>query len=236
MAWMKETGILDPVKALEAIDGLDHILNDRDRALVLNDLQRVVDGDYDLDGKRVEQLLDDHSLDYSPAVDAIEFKPAPVEYFDISELTGKGKQLRKYILDRKDWVYPLHPDHPDGQWTAESPVPSVHFADLALLRWQNAAGMLDAFRDAAGNGRGREVAMRVASYANATDGTNIRPADATIADEVGLTRVSVNTIRQRLRAHGWFTKTGEHPSGKGRPIVIERLSVPCLVAPTGLAA
>lgn len=59
----------------------------------------------------------------------------------------------------------------------------------------------------------RKVAEALAEYADRTDGKNVRPAVATVADKLGAHRVNVNNHIKALVKAGWLTPTGKATKG-----------------------
>lgn len=69
------------------------------------------------------------------------------------------------------------------------------------------------------------VALTLWEHAK-TSGIDVFPAQSSIARMAGISVSSVKTSLATLERHGWITRDGTQPSGRGRPVVRYRLSRP----------
>lgn len=69
------------------------------------------------------------------------------------------------------------------------------------------------------------VALTLWEHAK-TSGVDVFPAQSSIARMAGISTTTVKVSLATLERHGWITRDGTKPSGRGRPVVRYRLSRP----------
>lgn len=113
------------------------------------------------------------------------------------------------------WRYdaPLRPNEPKRLYDFRNP---RELEPLAPSAW------LDLLRANGANRPRMRVAQELAKYADHRTGLNVRPANGTIAQALGIARESVNRAIKGMVADGWLAQTGKGPKG----VITYALSLP----------